>query len=197
MGSKLTQLAQQKTGAQLQTMGRESIKWLTNKIGSLRNPTGIASVIAKEDFRKRNRFQVGGMYYFYYDPKTKDKLDYYDRFPLILVLDIHSDGFMGLNLHYLPIKYRIALLDKLMDYAVLDDENNPKRLRISYELLSASKRFKEFKPCLKKYLNSYVQSRILAVQPDEWDIAAFLPIQQFRKASATEVWQESIQEIRK
>lgn len=197
MASKLSQLAQQKTAAQLQTMGRESIKWLTKKISDLRNPTGIASVIAKEDFRKRNRFQVGGMYYFYYDPKTKDKLEYYDKFPLILVLDIQGDGFMGLNLHYLPIKYRIAFLDKLMDYAVLDDENNPKRLRISYELLSASKRFKEFRPCLKKYLNSYIQSRILAVQPDEWDIAAFLPIQQFRKASPREVWQDSIQEIRK
>jgi hypothetical protein len=104
---------------------------------------------------------------------------------------------MGLNLHYLPIRYRIAFLDKLMEYAVLDDEKNPMRLRISYELLNASKRFKEFKPCLKKYLNHHVQSRILAVQPDEWDIAAFLPIQQFRKASATEVWQDSIQEIRK
>jgi hypothetical protein len=197
MASKLSQLAQQKTAAQLQTMGRESIKWITKKISNLRNPTGIASVIAREDYRKRNRFQVGGMYYFYYDPKGKDKLEYYDRFPLILVLDIHTDGFMGLNLHYLPIRYRIAFLDKLMEYAVLDDENNPMRLRISYELLNASKRFKEFKPCLKKYLNHHVQSRILAVQPDEWDIAAFLPIQQFRKSSATQVWQDSIQEIRK
>jgi hypothetical protein len=197
MASKLSQLAQQKTAAQLQTMGRDSIKWITKKISNLRNPTGIASVIAKEDYRKRNRFQVGGLYYFYYDPKTKEKMDYYDRFPLILVLDIHNDGFMGLNLHYLPIRYRIAFLDKLMEYAVLDDEKNPMRLRISYELLNASKRFKEFKPCLKKYLNHHVQSRILAVQPDEWDIAAFLPIQQFRKASATEVWQDSIQEIRK
>jgi hypothetical protein len=197
MASKLTQLAQQKTAAQLQTMGRESIKWITKKISELRNVSGIASVISKEEYRKRNRFQIGGLYYFYYDPKTKEKLNYYDRFPLVLVLDIQNDGFLGLNLHYLPIRYRIAFLDKLMEYAVLDDENNPKRLHISYELLSASRRFKEFKPCLKKYLNSYVQSRILAVQPDEWDIAAFLPIQQFRKASASEVWQDSIQEIRK
>ena len=58
MASKLSQLAQQKTTAQLQTMGRESIKWLTKKISDLKNPTGIASVIAKEQFRSRNRFQV-------------------------------------------------------------------------------------------------------------------------------------------
>ena len=52
MASKLSQLAQQKTSAQLQTLGRESVKWLTKKISTLRNPTGIASVIAKEQFRK-------------------------------------------------------------------------------------------------------------------------------------------------
>jgi hypothetical protein len=197
MASKLTQLSQQKTAAQLQTMGRESVKWLTKKIGQLSNPTGIASTINKEANQRNSKFQIGGLYYFYYDPKTKEKLDYYDRFPLVLILDIHPDGFMGLNLHYLPIKYRVAFLDKLMEYASLDGNNDIKRIRVSYDLLASSKRYKEFKPCLKKYLNGYVQSRILAVQPDEWDIAVFLPIQQFRKAPAKVVWEDSLEEIRK
>ena len=196
MSSKLTQLAQQKTAAQMQTMGRESIKWLTKKVGQLRNPTGIASIINKEADQRNSKFQIGGLYYFYYDPKTKDELPYYDRFPLVLVLDIQTDGFMGLNLHYLPIRYRVAFLDKLMEYASLDGNNDIKRMRVSYDILASSKSYKEFKPCLKKYLNGHVQSRILAVQPDEWDIAVFLPIQQFRKASANKVWQESIEEIR-
>jgi len=196
MASKLTQLAKQKTTAQLQTMGRESIKWLTKKISELSNPYGIASMINREDFRKRNKFQVGGLYYFYYDPKTKEKMDYYDRFPLVLVLDIQPDGFSGLNLHYLPIQYRVAFMDKLMEYATLDKNDDIKRMRVSYDILTSSKRFKEFKPCFKKYLNGYVQSRILAVQPNEWDIAVFLPIQQFRKATVNEVWQDSVNEIR-
>ena len=197
MASKLTQVANQKSAAQLQTMSRESLRWIGKKISDLRNPTGIASIINREDFRKKNRFQVGGLYYFYYDPKTKADIPYYDRFPLVLVLDIQSDGFLGLNLHYLPVKYRIAFLDKLMEYASFDENDDIKRIRVSYDLLTSSRRFREFKPCLKKYLNSYVQSRILAVQPDEWDIAVFLPIQQFRKAPVQEVWQDSLEEIRK
>jgi hypothetical protein len=197
MASKLTQLANQKSAAQLQTMSRESLRWIGKKISDLRNPTGIASIINREDFRKKNRFQVGGLYYFYYDPKTKADIPYYDRFPLVLVLDIQTDGFLGLNLHYLPVKYRIAFLDKLMEYASFDENDDIKRIRVSYDLLTSSRRFREFKPCLKKYLNSYVQSRILAVQPDEWDIAVFLPIQQFRKAPVQEVWQDSLEEIRK
>jgi hypothetical protein len=192
--SKLTQLARQKTAAELQSMSRESYRWLTKKISELNNPTGIASVIARED--RGNHFYNGGLYFFYYDPKTKNSLPYYDRFPLALVLDIQPGHFTALNLHYLPIQQRIALLDKLMDFAVLDKNNEIQRMRISYDILNASRQFKEFKPCLKKYLMGHVRSKILAVQSNEWDVAAFLPIQQFRKASATEVWQESLQEIR-
>jgi hypothetical protein len=197
MASKLTQLAKQKTAAQLQTMGRESIKWLGKKISNLSNPYGIASTVNREQFRTKNRFHVGGLYYFYYDPKTKSDLPYYDRFPLVLVLDIQPDGFSGLNLHYLPIQYRVAFMDKLMDYASLDKNHDIKRMSVSYDILSSSRRFKEFKPCFKRYLNGYVQSKILAVQPNEWDIAVFLPIQQFKKAPVTEVWQDSENQIRK
>jgi hypothetical protein len=193
--SKLTTLAKQKTAAQLQTASRDSYRWLIKKISELNNPTSIASVIARED--RGNRFINGGLYYFYYDPKGKADLPYYDRFPLVLVLEIYKDGFLGLNLHYLPIRQRIGLLDNLMEYADLDKNKDILRMRVTYDILNASKRFKEFKPCLKKYLFGHVQSKILAVQPNEWDIAAFLPIQQFRKATTSEVWQDSLEEIRK
>lgn len=193
--SKLTTLAKQKTAAQLQTASRDSYRWLIKKINELGNPTSIASVIARED--RNSRFTNGGLYYFYYDPKGKADLPYYDRFPLVLVLEITADGFLGLNLHYLPMRERIALLDNLMEYADLDKNKDILRMRVSYDILNASKRFKEFKPCLKRYLFGHVQSKILAVKPNEWDIAAFLPIQQFRKATTSEVWQESLEQIRK
>jgi hypothetical protein len=70
-------------------------------------------------------------------------------------------------------------------------------MRVTYDILNASKRFKEFKPCLKKYLFGHVQSKMLAVQPNEWDIACMLPIQQFRKSTTSEVWQDSLDEINK
>jgi hypothetical protein len=136
------------------------------------------------------------MYCFYYDPKTKEKLDYYDRFPMVLVLDRYTDGFLGLNLHYLPFQYRIAFLGKLMKYAQMDDAGEIQRLRVTYDILIASKSLKAFKPCLKRYLTGHIQSKILAIQSNEWDIAAFLPLQQFKKASAAKVWQESMEEIR-
>ena len=197
MASKLSQLAQQKSASDIQTMQKNSLTWLTKKISELKNPSSIRTGIARERDRYTSRFVLGGMYYFYYNPKLKDDLPYYDRFPLVIPLERYNDGFLGLNLHYLPLQYRIRFLDKLFDYAIYDSNDELKRLRVTYDILSASRRFREFRPCIKKYLYNHVQSKILAVHPNEWDIAAFLPIQQFRGATTREVWQDSIEEMRK
>ena len=138
MASILTTLTDEKIAAQHRTMSRESLTWLMKRIQGLRNPYGMVRPLTKETHRyvrasDRQKFLMGGLYYFYYDPKTKADLPYYDRFPLVLVLDIQKDGFMGLNLHYLPIRQRIALLDKLMDFAVTDKNNDIQRMHLSYE----------------------------------------------------------------
>jgi hypothetical protein len=195
MTSKLTSLSTQKSAQELQTMSRDSIAWLMAKINTIRNPSLVASSIRKETFRE-SRFKLGGLYFFYYDPKGKDTLPYYDRFPLVLALQKYPDGFLGLNIHYLPVKYRVAFMGKLMDYASLDDSGDIKRMRITYDILTASRRFREFKPCIKRYLNSHVKSKILAVQPNEWDVATLLPVQQFKGAKPDEIWKESVEEIR-
>jgi hypothetical protein len=197
MESKLTELTKQRSAADLQMMSKESLKWLASRISEIKNPGVIPKGISKETYRNTTRFRLGGLYCFYYDPKGKETLDYYDRFPMVLTLERYNDGFLGLNLHYLPFQYRVAFLGKLLKFAVMDDAGEIQRLRITYDILTASKRLKEFRPCVKRYLTNHIQSKILAIQPNEWDIAAFLPIQQFRKAKAQKVWQESLEEIRK
>jgi len=196
MASKLTTLTQNKSAAQLQTMSRDSIQWLTKKVSEIKNPYPIAKSISNEKSRHTRKFVLGGLYFFYYDPKGKNDLPYYDKFPLVIPLEKYNDGFLGLNLHYLPIKYRINFMDKLLEYAVLNEDNEIKRLRITYELLCITKRFKEFKPCVKRYLTGHIRSKILTVQPEEWDVALFLPVHQFKKAQAKDVWQESVDTIK-
>jgi hypothetical protein len=197
MASKLTLLTQQLSAAQMQKMSRESYHWLLKKINELRNPSLIPRTIANERFRQTRRLFKGRLYQFFYDPKGKADMPYYDRFPLVLILEKYDDGFLGLNLHYLPIKYRVAFLDKLLNYAILDDEDNPARLRITYDILTASRRFREFRPCIKRYLFSQIRSKILTIEPQEWEVAIFLPTQLFKGAKPQKVWQESVNEIRK
>jgi len=198
----LTSLSEQKASADYQTNSKESYKWLMTKIAELRNPGRLAIPMTKEKQRftrpsDRQKFLMGGLYFFVYDPKTKNDLPYYDRFPLVIPLKRTPDGFIGLNLHYLPLRYRLIFLRKLLPYAIYNDEDEIKRLRVTYPMLDASSKFKEFKPCIKQYLYPHIKSRILAVEHNEWDIAVFLPIQQFKKAQPREVWKDSIEEIRK
>lgn len=202
MASILTTLSDEKLAAQHPTMSRQSMTWLNQKVAQLRNPSALVRPMTKETSRytkptDRQKFLMGGLYFFVYDPKTKEELPYYDKFPLVMPLKRESDGFIGLNLHYLPIRYRIAFMKKLFQYAVYNDEDEIKRIRITYDILNSSSKFKEFRPCIKKYLYGHVKSRILAVEPQEWDIALYLPLQQFKKAPAKTVWQESIADIRK
>jgi hypothetical protein len=139
---------------------------------------------------------MGGLYFFVYDPKGKNELPYYDKFPLVMPLKRESDGFIGLNLHYLPIKHRVVFMKKMMPLALRNDDDEIKRIKITYSILDASSKYKEFRPCIKKYLYPHVKSKILAVEPEEWDIATYLPVHQFKKEQAKNVWQDSLNEIR-
>lgn len=195
--SLLTLLEKEKSAAELQTLSRESVKWLMARIAELKGFRTVPGQIKSERERYTKRFLLGGMYFFQYNPKLKNDLPYYDAFPLVLMLERYNDGFLGLNLHYLPIRYRVAFLKKLISFgAIYTEQDEIKRIRITYDILNASRRFREFRPCLKRYLNNHITSKILAVQPNEWDIATYLPVQQFRKAKPTDVWQDSLNEIR-
>jgi hypothetical protein len=196
MASILTQLAQEKSAGELRTMSNESLKWLMAKIADVRG-VRVAKGISNEKVRQVNKFILGGLYCFYYNPKGKTDLPYYDQFPMVLALERYNDGFLGLNFHYLPIKYRVVFLDKLMNFATMGDAGEIMRMRVTYDILTASKRLKLFKPCIKRYLSSHIQSKLLTIQPNEWDIAALLPLQQFKGATAPEVWQDSVDELRK
>ena len=196
MESKLTQLANARP-ADMQIGSKKSLEWLSQKIAELRNTSNIPVGMSRERFRQVDSFRLGKLYCFYYDPKGKESLPYYDRFPMVLAIEKYNDGFLGLNLHYLPFNYRLAFLGKLLKFAVQGEPGEIDRLRVTYDILVASKRLKEFRPCIKRYLSGHIQSKILAIQPNEWDIAAFLPLQQFRGAKSQEVWQESLEEIRK
>tara|TARA_Y100001937_G_C7029166_1_gene289271 strand:+ start:134 stop:730 length:597 start_codon:yes stop_codon:yes gene_type:complete len=148
---------------------------------------------------KATRFLEGRMYTFFYDPKTKDKLPYYDRFPVVFIIEATQNGFSALNLHYIPPRYRVRLLDELYDLIITDDEeddeNMKTRIRMTYEILQSTAKLKFFRPCYKRYLTSHIEGRALEIIPDYWDIMAMLPIAKFEKESVKKVYSESIRSV--
>jgi len=162
--------------------------WLRAKIPTLK-PSRQALFADRQ--RLKNNAIIGRMYFYFYDPKTKDELPYYDRFPLVIPIERYSDGFLGLNLHYIHPKRRIILLDKLSTILTDKRYDEGTRFRISYDFLKRASKIYEASPCIKRYLSSHIQSRFLEVTADEWDIAVMLPVESFAKASASKVWSDS------
>jgi hypothetical protein len=163
-------------------------EWLNAKVKNL-NPT--PSSLIRDRQRLRDKTFIGKMYFYYYDPKTKDSMPYYDRFPLVIPIEQYSDGFLGLNLHYIHPRQRIILLDKLSKTATNKNFDDRTKLRLSYEYLKAASSAFEAMPCIKRYLFTQINSRFLEITADEWDIAALLPTDSFVGASESKIYADS------
>lgn len=169
---------------------RESIDWFRKKAQRLR-VANRGQLMREEPLELQPRQVVGSMYMFFYDPKGKKTLPYYDSFPLVIVTGKAPGGFYGLNLHYLPPLLRARFLDALMDTTNNKVYDESTRFRATYGMLQRSARMRYFKPCFKHYLTPNVRSRFAYVPPPEWEIATFLPTADFQKADKSKVYADS------
>jgi hypothetical protein len=138
----------------------------------------------------------GNMYFYVYDAKHKKTLPYYDRFPLCIPYTEAEGGFLGINLHYLPYKLRAVLMDEL--YAVVSNKkyDETTKFRLSSGILKKASRFSMVKPTIHHYLTNQIRSRFVYIHPAEWDVALFLPVQNFKGASTAKVWADSRKKLK-
>ena len=172
-----------------ETRGQErSVSWFRKKIREFGgNPRSISLDLVREGKRSRTLF-LGRLNMFFYSPKYKDKLPYYDRFPLVLPLEKYREGFMGINMHYLPIPLRTRLLDKLYEFSNNDKFDSTTRLTATYNRM---RNIPLVKPTLHKYLYDFVETSFRRIDVDEFIVAALLPVQRFEKATDRKVWRDS------
>jgi len=153
--------------------GNEPFKWYRNRIKEL----GTPSVPELLRSGKLYKTPVGkSLNMFVYSPKGRNKLPYYDTFPLVLPLKSMEGGFLGLNFHYLPYALRARLLD-----AAGGDNLS----------ISAIENNRLTKPCIKRYLFGYTRSMFRKIDEEDNLTAIMLPVQRFKKASTSEVWADS------
>jgi len=134
---------------------------------------------------------LGKMYFYSYDPKWKNELPWYDTFPLVFPIERYPDGFLGLNFHYLPPKHRAILMDQLKMFANNKKYDETTKLKLTYDMLKGFTKIKRARPTVHRYLTSKVKSKFVLVNADEWEVALFLPVERFRKASKKKVWAHS------
>lgn len=185
----------------------ESREWYRKKSIRTRNLKEVSSErilkIGRQNQRMKptikGRMMLGKMFMFEYEAKGADKMPFYDAFPLIFPIEAHKDGFLGINLHYLPHTWRAELMDNLYDLRTDDEMDESTRLRLfnnGYNILKKSTKYRYFRPCVKKYLFEQVKSRYMEVPPEEWDIALFLPLERFVGATRRQVWLDSRKKYR-
>lgn len=168
---------------------KESREWFRKKASNLRS-INREDLMKEEPLKTGARQIVGSMQMFFYDPKTKDKLPYFDRFPLAIIVGPAKGGFYGLNIHYLPPVLRAKFLDALMDISDKKITDNSK-FDLTYKTLKNASKMKYFEPCFKHYLTEHVQSKFAKVPAPEWEIATFLPTARWSKASSQKVFSDS------
>ena len=171
---------------------RRSAQWFRDKIkgikGDLRNR--FSSTNAAKFYREaedkvnpnvmKRRANLGDIFCYYYNPKYRNELPYYDMFPMIMLIGTDQDTFTGLNFHYLPPKFRAILLDRV----------NAKVGRgiINWKKIS---KIPQVAPTVKRYRFDHIMRKVVPIEENEQEIAIFLPLERFRKASKSSVWADS------
>lgn len=149
-------------------------------------------MITSDASRNVTRIVPGEMYMFMYDPKLKETLPYYDMFPLVFPFSKTKDGFIGLNMHYLPYKMRIVLLDRLMEFKTSKNLTEDTRLKYSWATIAGASKFQMAQPCVHRYLNNQLQTPLKRIDPKDWATALMLPVERFVGTSKQRVWTESL-----
>lgn len=176
----------------LKTSVRKSRAWYSQQVLLLTKQRHTPNSIMRSDAANfKSRIYPGSMYMYMYDPKYKETLPFYDRFPLVIPYATVEGGFMGLNLHYLPYAMRIQLLDNLMIFATNTKMDERTRIKYSWDLVAGAAKFKAAEPCIKRYLNNHVQTQFRKIHPEDWATALLLPVERFVGATKEEVWKNS------
>ena len=156
---------------------RKSVDWYRKNVANLSNRITAAALMRSG---KLNGIpSKGRLNFFFYDPKYKQVLPLYDRFPLVLPLETIPGGFMGLNFLYIRPVQRISLLNNLQRYAS-GGMRPSTRIDATYDGI---KNVRIARNTIKKYLYGHVRSSFLRVDFDEAALAVMLPVQQFKKGT--------------
>ena len=176
------------------TVGKEvkrSAQWFQDKIKGLKGEVKnrFSSTNAAKFYREsekindavfKRRVSLGDLFCYYYNPKYRKTLPYYDMFPMIMLLSAEKETFLGINFHYLRPKWRAILLDRVTA-----------KIGRGLPRWSKLRQIKQIAPTIKRYRYDHIMRKVIPIEEDEQEIAIFLPTERFKKSGKAKVWSES------
>ena len=163
--------------------GRElSVRWYRSKINELAPRITAGEMLAQGKSTATPNY--GLLNLFNYKPLGPDRLKYYDMFPLIMLIGFEKETFLGLNFHYLNPKLRAILLDRVT-------------AKIGGGIIKWNKivQIPQVAPTVKRYRYDHIMRKVIPIEEKEQELAIFLPLERFKKASRAKVWADSKKRI--
>jgi len=141
-----------------------------------------------------SKIQLGKMYLYNYAAET---VPFWDQYPLPIIIKKYSDGWLGLNIHYLPPKIREFFIKKVIikNYKFLK-KGLP--AQISYDDIKdvGNLWYKEGIAIIKRYKSSRVKSNLVEIPWTEWLNISTGEGAQWMNATAEAVYKETKQMLR-
>lgn len=189
------------SGAAMRWLGDKAKQAISDTENTTIGPLNRAILTKTMPDRRVDKVRPGEMFFFVYDAKTKDKLPWYDKFPLIFPLEFYPGSMLGMNLHYLEPGLRLKLLDTLMTLKNNDKMDETTKLKLSYEAVKDLSKYVQ--PTIHRYLYDHVKSKFIKVNADEWSWVVLLPAEKFVNEQANKtkwiaprkVWKNSNKKI--
>jgi len=97
-----------------------------------------------------------------------------------MLIGYETETFVGLNFHYLNPKVRAILLDRVTA-----------KIGGGIPKWSKLRNIRQIAPCVKRYRYDHIVRKVIPIEEKENEIAIFLPIERFKKASKSKVWADS------
>lgn len=132
--------------------------WFRDQLFSRLETVDLTEESPDDDTRETNGIEGGELYFFAYSAKFPNRYPFYDRFPLVYILNTYKDGFLGCNLHYIEPNDRRTFAKSLINKGT--------------GIIIPNK-------TLHKYLFEQIVSDINRVPVDEYEGVSILPTEKF------------------
>ena len=187
----------QKHQYNLEEAARKSKAWFSQQALLLAKERITPNQLMRNSDEQRLKARIipGNLYMYFYDPKLKEELPYYDKFPMVLPYRSVPGGFLGLNLHYLPYQLRVVLMSRLLTFKTNDKMDGNTRIKYSWSLIDGVSKYAAAAPCIKHYLLPHVKSPFRKIDAKDWGTAMLLPVEKFVGSSKEKVWKDSVKKI--
>ena len=135
---------------------RKSSAWYRNAVSSIADRVSARRLMSQG--KLNGRPSIGRLNMFFYDPKYKKTLPYYDTFPLVLPIERIPGGFAGINFHYLRPAARFTLLTQLQRFSTRGGKVDSRTtFDVSYNRVKGVRLVKN---TIKKYLFFKVKNSV-------------------------------------